>query len=486
MEDGMNSENDGMGFAAVATVALGTFMCSFDMNAANMALPLIQADFKATVAASEWVAVAYLLTLSATLLAGGRLADMLGHKRLYVAGFAGFAVSSLLCLFSRSILALIFCRVLQGLCASLMMSSSNAIIVDAVPPSKRGKALGFTAVAVALAACAGPSLGGLLAASFGWRAIFLVNVPIGAVGSLLAFRAIKRDGERAAVKFDLLGALLVTAGLLFLLLSLDLLSGGGASLATVCVLAIAGLVVIEVFILHEKRFSQPLLDLGLFKNRVFSAGNFAATLFYLSEFILVFLAPYFLQGMRGLSAGSAGLMMLPMSLALMAVAPLAGALSDRFDSRIACAAGMVLLAVGELSMGGLSAATPAWRLATVFAVIGAGAGLFMTPNNSAVMGSVPADRRGVAGATLGTMRNLGMTLGEAISAALISSSMASRGLSLGEVGAADGRWALAFGGALRACCAVAALAAIAAMALALGRGRRPPVAALLSEPREGL
>jgi EmrB/QacA subfamily drug resistance transporter len=460
-------------------------MCSFDLNAANMALPLIQTDFKSSLAASEWVVIAYLLTLSATLLVGGRLADMLGHKRLYVAGFAGFALSSLLCFLSQSVLALVLGRILQGLCASLMMSSSNAIIVGAVPPAKRGKALGFTAVAVALAACAGPSLGGLLAATFGWRAIFLVNAPVGAVGSFLAFRIVAKDGERAAAKFDLLGALLITAGLLCLILSLDLMSGGTASLGSVFILAAVGLAIVAAFIFREKRFPQPLLDLGLFESRVFLAGNFAATLFYLSEFILVFLAPYFLQGLRGLSAGAAGLMMLPMSLALMAVAPLAGALSDRFDGRIASAAGMALLAIGELSMAGLSAATPAWRLAAAFAVIGAGAGLFTTPNNSAVLGSVPADRRGVAGATLGTMRNLGMTLGEAISAALISSSMASRGVAISAARAADGRWALAFGGALRACCAAAALAAIAAMVLSLARGRMARTA-LPSEPRGGL
>ena len=183
------------GMATVLTVALGTFMCSFDANAVNMALPLMQRFFDSSISLVVWVAVAYLLALSASLLAFGRLADMWGHKRLYVAGFVGFTASSLFSALSPTIAALIVSRILQGLSASFMMASANALIVGAVSPSRRGRALGMTAVAVALASCAGPALGGLLATAYGWKSIFLVNLPIGIVGTFLSVRTIGRDGR---------------------------------------------------------------------------------------------------------------------------------------------------------------------------------------------------------------------------------------------------------------------------------------------------
>lgn len=226
---------------------------------------------------------------------------MVGHKRLYVAGFIGFTASSLFSALSSSIESLIVARILQGLSASLMIASSNAIVVGAVSPTRRGRALGMTAVAVALAACAGPALGGLLATAYGWKSIFLVNLPIGVVGTLLAIRTIRRDGERAPSKFDPLGAVLIVGALVSLLLSLDMFSDRAAGSPVVWILLLAGVVLAVLFVLAERRAASPLLPLRLFANRVFAAGNLAAALFYLSMFIMVFLLPYFLQGLRGLA-----------------------------------------------------------------------------------------------------------------------------------------------------------------------------------------
>ncbi len=468
---GFKKENSGM--ATVLTVALGTFMCSFDANAVNMALPLMQRSFNSTIAAVEWVAVAYLLALSASLLAFGRLADMVGHKRLYVAGFIGFTASSLFSALSLSIESLIVARILQGLSASLMMASANALIVSAVAPARRGRALGMTAVAVALASCAGPALGGLLATAFGWKSIFLVNLPIGVVGTLLSLRAIGRDDARAPGRFDPLGAVLIVGALVSLLLSLDMFSNGDAGSAAVWILLLAGIVLGGLFVLSERRAASPLLPLRLFANRVFAAGNLAALLFYLSLFIMVFLGPYFLQGLRGLSPSASGLMMLPMSAALMIAAPASGALSDRFDSRWLSCGGMMLVALGEFLFGTFTAATPAWLVLGAFALTGIGLGTFQTPNNSAVMGNVPADARGVGGATLATTRNLGMALGEAVSAALLATCMASRGFTL-SLSAASGEagWSGAFSYAIRVTCVFAATAALAAGLLSLARSQR--------------
>jgi EmrB/QacA subfamily drug resistance transporter len=471
----LESTKSKAGAQAVFTVALGTFMCSFDINAINMALPLMQADFMASMAAIEWVVVAYLLALSATLLSFGRLADMFGHKRLYIMGFTGFTLSSLLCVLSPSLIALVVCVVLQGFAAALMMSCANAIVIASVAPSNRGKALGMTAIAVALATCAGPALGGLLAASFGWKAIYLVNVPIGAIGTILALRVIAKDGEPSSARFDLLGAALIAAALVSILLPLDLLSSSRVQSALVWVLVTAGVVLSLLFVRHERSSDHPILDLSLFKNRIFAASNLAATFFYLSMFIMVFLAPFYLQRLRGLSPTASGLMMLPMSISLMIAAPLGGALSDRFDSRYMSSAGLALVALGELCIGFFSATTPAALLIVGFAIIGVGMGLFQTPNSSAVMGSVATDRRGVAGATLATMRNVGMVLGEAVSAAILSSCMASRGEDLASGGAAvSSSWSGTFGFAMALACGAAAAAAIIALVLSLARGRVAP------------
>lgn len=468
----MDTNHERSGKATVLTVALGTFMCSFDANAVNMALPLMQRSFNSTIAAVEWVAVAYLLALSASLLAFGRLADMWGHKRLYVSGFIGFTASSLLSALAPTIEALIVARVLQGLSASLMMASANAIIVGAVSPSRRGRALGMTAVAVALASCAGPSLGGLLATAYGWKSIFLVNVPIGIIGTLLSARAINPDGTRAPGRFDPIGAVLIVGALVSLLLSLDLFSDANVGSPIVSALLLTGIVLAAGFVFAERRAPSPLLPLRLFATRAFAAGNAAAALFYLSLFIMVFLGPYFLQGLRGLTPSASGLMMLPMSVALMIVAPLSGALSDRFDSRWLSFGGMILVALGESLFGSFTAATPAWLILGTFALIGVGLGSFQTPNNSAVMGSVAAEARGIGGATLATTRNLGMALGEAVSAALLATCMTSRGFHLSLAATSNAGWSSAFSSAMRVTCAAAACSALAAGFLSLARNPR--------------
>ena len=440
----MKRESNGAGTVVVATVALGTFMSSFDSNAVNMALPLIQRSYGSPVSAVEWVIVAYLLAVSASLLTFGRLADMWGRKRLYVSGFAGFTVTSLFSALSPTIGALIFCRFLQGLCASVMMSCANAIVLGAVSADNRGKALGTTAMAVALAACAGPALGGLLAMKLGWKSIFLVNLPIGIVGTILAVRKIQPDAGRSKERFDMVGSLLVAAALCIVVLSLDLLSAKTALSRLAWIAMAAGVVLVLVFILFEARSLHPILSVRLFGNRVFAAGNLAATCFYVSVFIMVFLGPYFLQGTRGLSPSMSGVMMLPMSLAMIFVAPLSGALSDRFDGRWFSCAGVVVLALGEAIMAGFTPFTPSWQILCSFAAIGAGVGLFQTPNNSAIMGSVAERFRGIGGATLATIRNVGMALGEALSAALLASCMASRGFQLSLGSPISTAWAGSF------------------------------------------
>jgi EmrB/QacA subfamily drug resistance transporter len=457
----------------IFTVALGTFMSSFDINAANIALPMIQNSFHTSIAIVEWVVVAYLLTLCSTQLTIGRISDLYGPKKIYTAGFIFFTVSSILCGLSWNITSLIAFRILEAISAAMLASTSSAIITNAVAPASRGKALSFTAISVAVASCAGPTLGGLLASKFGWSSIFFINIPIGILGTFFSLKFIQKDTARSDVKFDILGSVLIILALTAILLPLDLLSLNTINMLTAIFLLIAGLALAILFIWHESRTEHPILNLALFKNRIFANSNFAATLFYAAEFMMVFLSPYYLQQQHQLSPSEAGMMMFPMALMMLIFAPIAGTLSDKFDSRLISSSGMAILAAAIIGFSGFQANSPIALLIIMFAVVGIGAGLFNTPNNSAVMGSVSAAHRGIAGATLGTMRTIGMVLGEAISATLLSANL-SKGTQIFSLQGLSGvlLQQSAFSYAMRITCFVAAGCALLAMLFSLTRGKK--------------
>ena len=457
----------------VLTVALGTFMTCFDINAVNVALPSIQNTFQTGISVVEWVVVAYLLTLCATQLTFGRISDLYGLKKIYILGFIGFTLSSLFCGFSPNITTLILFRVLEALCGSMMMATGSAIITNSVLPENRGKALSVTSIAVAVSTCPGPSLGGLLVFHFGWSSIFFINVPVGIIGTTLAIRNISSDTPKAGSKFDPMGSIFIMAALTLIFLPLSMIGKSTVNPVLFSTLLVLGTAFLVAFLVHEKNCPHPILNLALFKNRVFAASNFAATFFYISEFMMVFLSPYYLQQQHMLPISTSGLIMLPMSLMMMATAPVSGAISDKSDGRLISCIGLGILAAAILTFSAFRQNTPVPLLLLAFAITGLGAGLFHTPNNSIVMGSVPAQSRGVAGATLGTMRNIGMVLGEALSAALLSSkvSYATAVFSArGMKGIALQQSAFLY--ALRIICVVAACCALAALLLTLFRGKK--------------
>lgn len=221
-------------------------------------------------------------------------------------------------------------------------------------------------------------------------------------------------------KFDPAGSILIILALILILLPIAAMSKATVNAALVIGSLAAGLILLAVFLIHEHRCSHPILNLNLFRNRVFSAGNFAAAFFFMTEYMLLFLCPYYLQNQHGMTATAAGPILLPLSIAMIIAAPVGGALSDRFGSRVICGVGMGIMTVAAVVFSTFQATTPSSPLLIVFAATGIGAGLFNTPNNSAVMGNVPAQNREIASATLGTMKNIGMVLGEAIAAVLSS------------------------------------------------------------------
>lgn len=308
---------------------------------------------------------------------------------------------------------------------------------------------------------------------FGWGSIFFINIPVGIIGVTLAIRNISSDSQKAEVHFDRLGSISIMAALILIFLPLSMVGKTVISPILFSVMLLVGIAFFVFFLVHEKNCPHPILNLTLFQNRVFATGNFAATFFYMSEFMMVFLSPYYLQQLHMLPISTSGLIMLPMSIMMMIVAPISGAISDKTDGRLISCIGLGILATAMLTFSTFHQDTPVPLLLFAFAVTGLGAGLFHTPNNSIVMGSAPAQSRGVAGATLGTMRNIGMVLGEAISAVLLSS----KASYATAVFSAKGMKGIAlqqssFLYASRFVCIVAACCALVALLLTLLRGKK--------------
>ncbi|MDQ0287188.1 EmrB/QacA subfamily drug resistance transporter [Desulfofundulus luciae] len=407
----------------LAAVLLGSIMGPIDASIVYIAMPAIARVFGVDPATVGWVSMAYLLVLGSFLLSFGRLGDMFGFKRLFLIGLLIFVVTSALCGLAPGLGWLIFLRALQATGAGMTMAMSPAIITAAFPPQERGRALGMNGMIMALGLAVGPSLGGLLVDTLGWRAIFYVNVPIGVAAYLWCRRILPDVRSEKRQSFDWPGALLAFCGLGALLLFASQGEAAGWSWP-ILLLGVVALVLLGEFIVVEKRSDEPMLDLKLFQSRVFSAGNGAALLNFMTQYVIVFLTPFFLQQVVGYSAGRAGTIMTAFPLTVLVVAPLAGALSDKIGQRGLAFTGSLICTVAALAMAGLNQQSGpgdvAWRLS----MFGLGTGLFQSPNNSAVMGAVPKFRLGIAGGVLATTRNVGMVLGIALGGAILTTRQA--------------------------------------------------------------
>jgi EmrB/QacA subfamily drug resistance transporter len=404
----------------LGAVAVGTFMGALDTSIVNIALPSMSKYFNTPFSRLEWVVMAYLLIISSLLLTYGRLGDMYGHKRIYITGFVIFTVGSFLCGISPTIAFLIFCRAIQAIGAGMLMSMGPAIVTDITPPRSRGKALGFTAIAVSVALTTGPVLGGILTSRFGWQSIFYVNIPVGILGTIFAQKIIPLREKTDKQTFDIKGSILIFLTLVSILFPLNYAEKLGWHNPIIIGLLITGIVFFIIFIFVENKTVNPAVDLNLFKNRLFSMSNISSLLNFLAQFSVTLIMPFYLQQLRGFTPSRAGLMLIPMPITTMIVAPLSGALSDRVDSRYISSAGMGVAALGILQLSFLNENTSMLKIALALVTFGLGVGLFQTPNNSAIMGSVPDNRRGIASSILATMRNIGMVLGIAISGAIFN------------------------------------------------------------------
>ncbi|MFN8623352.1 MAG: MFS transporter [Chloroflexota bacterium] len=407
----------------LTTVSLGSLMATLDGSIINIALPAIQQDFGVDLTTVEWVVVAYLLVVGSLLLPMGRLGEVATFKRVYLAGFAVFTVASVLCGAAPGIAALVLFRVLQGIGAAMIMAMGPAIVARTFGPAERGRALGLNTMSVSLGLTLGPVLGGILTQAATWRAIFLINLPIGIIAIVWAARILpveKRGGEQS---FDLRGAALSGLALFCFLLALSEGDGWGWTSPLTLGLVLTAIVLAAAFVVVERRSVQPLVDLALFRIRPFAAGLASAILAFAGLFTATFLLPFLLQQTAGFTPAEAGLLLVSVPIAMAIVAPFSGSASDRYGSRRPASLGITLMTLALLSLTQLPVGFGVWDLEWRLVLLGIGQGLFFSPNSSAVLGSVPGRRVGTASGTLAQMRVVGQSLGIALSAAIVAARM---------------------------------------------------------------
>lgn len=411
----------------LVVLAVGTVMAPLDASIVQIALPAIAGEFGARLASAGWVTTAYLLTAAALLLPMGRVGDIWGLKRLYITGLVVFALASIGCAAAGSLASLVLSRTVQATGAAMLFAAGPALVTRTFPPDRRGWALGYVSLAVAAGLSAGPALGGVLVGSFGWPSIFLVNVPLSIGAAAAAVRLLPREcPDRRG--FDLLGAVLAAATLLLVLVGLSRADESGVTsspvLGPLAMAAATG----AGFVLWERRARDPLVELSIFSDREFSTGVFAATLSYLALFSVTFTMPFYLLRIHGFDPRFAGSLLTVTPLAMAALAPLAGRLSDRHGSRTLATLGVGVLALGLAAASLLTPSTPPGLVACALAVVGSGMAVFQTPNTAAILRAAPQDRVGVGSAFVAVARNVGMSLGAAIAATIVSAALGGRPL----------------------------------------------------------
>jgi EmrB/QacA subfamily drug resistance transporter len=410
---------------ALSVTTIGALMAAIDSTIVILALPDMMVKLHADLVEVVWVIMAYILISTVFLLTFGRVADMLGRVRMYNLGFVVFTVGSALCGLSQNATQLILFRLVQGAGAALMMVNSPAILTEVFPPDERGRALGINGITWALGGIAGPLLGGLILSAADWRWIFYINVPIGIIGTVWGYRALHemskpRQGER----FDTLGAVTFSLGLVALLLALTLGIDYSWTSLPIVLLFTLFVVMFIAFFAWERRAANPVLDLSLFQNRVYNFSVLAAMLQSLAMFAVDFLIVFYLQGVRGYSPLTAALLLIPLPLVSAVVGPLSGLLADHIGARIPATVGVLVQAAALVwFITWLSPATSYWQIAVGLALMGLGGGLFWSPNTSAAMNSAPLPRLGIASATLATLRQTGMVTSFAVALAVAAGSL---------------------------------------------------------------
>lgn len=446
---------------ALAGLSLSMLLSSLGTSIANVALPTLARAFTASFQEVQWIVLAYLLAITALIVGVGRLGDMTGRRRLLLAGIFLFTIASVLCGFAPTLRLLIAARAAQGLGAAVMMALTLAFVGETVPKARTGSAMGLLGTMSAIGTALGPSLGGVLIAGLGWRAIFLINLPLGLLAFLLAHRYLPVDRgapqtDRAG--FDRMGTLLLALTLAAYALSMTLGRGRFGSLNLALLLAAA--LGAGLFVLAEAKAASPLIRLAMFRDPALSASLAMSALVSTVVMATLVVGPFYLSRALGLDAARVGLVLSvgPLVAALTGVP--AGRLADRFGAQRVTLAGLLAMAAGSFLLSMMPATSGVAGYIGPIVVITAGYGLFQTANNTAVMADIHPDRRGVVSGMLNLSRNLGLITGTSVMGAVFALASATTDVTTARPEAVAAGMRITF--------AVAAILIVVALAIAAG------------------
>jgi EmrB/QacA subfamily drug resistance transporter len=420
---GVHAEHHNYKWWALSCTSLGMLLATINSGTLIIALPDLERALGTTLLQLVWVILAYMIASTVLVLTAGRLSDLFGRKRAYVGAFVVFSLASLGAGFSANGTELILWRILQGIGGAFIFANATALVTDAFPKEQLGLAMGTNTMVAAVGLVLGPILGGVLV-SISWHWAFWFNVPLGLVGAawggLVLRELAKRDTERG---LDLFGTTLFVAGLTGLVYGISKggIDGWGSPLVIGSL--IAGAVLLPAFVFVEHRGRMPMLDLTIFRNRLFAAASGAAFINGLSRFALLFVFVFYFQGAQGDDPITAGIKLTPMAIGMVIASPLAGVWADRHGSRALAALGMLVSAAALAAMTTLQANSPYWQSSLWLFGVGVGSGMFNSPNTAAMMGTVPSHRRGIAAGTRMMLQNTGAVISIAFVLAIVTAAV---------------------------------------------------------------
>ena len=411
----------------LGAMCFALFMIMLDNTVVNVALPSIERDLGSSISALEWTVSGYTLAFAVTLVTGGRLGDIFGRRRAFLFGVVLFALSSATAGLAPDTTSLIVSRVVQGIGAGFMMPATLSIVTNAFHPSERGKAIGTWAGVSALALAIGPVLGGFLTEHVSWRAIFYINIPVAAAAVVATLFAVKESrDETVGREVDYLGVATLTGGLTALVLALIEGNAWGWGSASILGLLAGSVVLLAAFVLVELKVKTPMVEFRLFASRNFVGSNVVALIVTFAMLAQFFFLALYMQNILGYSPLQAGVRFLPATLMIVAIAPIAGRLTDRIGARIPIAVGLSLVSLAMFWLTTIDTSTTYGDLFPSFVLMGIGMALVMSPMSTAAMNAVADAKAGIASGILSMNRMIGGTLGVAVIGAVFQGAARSR------------------------------------------------------------
>ncbi|MGA3086693.1 MAG: MFS transporter [Thermodesulfobacteriota bacterium] len=409
---------------AMATVGLGTMMGTMDSSITNISFPILTKTFDVSITTIVWVSLAFIFASTSPLLIFGRVGDLFGRKRIYSGGILIFTLGLIFCSLSQSVTQLIIFRIIQAIGSAMAIACGAAIVTEAFPPNERGMGLGLLAVSVSAGLISGPVLGGFLLGWLSWRSIFYVRIPLGLIVLIMAILFLKKDqGREEKIKFDLWGTLFSSGGLACFMIGVNQLNRFGLKSPIFYFLMGLGLLSLIIFVFVEKHALDPIVDLSLFKNLVFTSALGSLFLMFLTYSAYILLMPFYLLQGIGMTPSKAGVIMAVVSMTAIVIGPISGWLSDRFSQVWFATLGAILTIISFWLIFGFDLKSRMMDIIPALALAGLGMGMFQSPNNSSIMGAVSGDRFGTASAMIATSRQVGISLGTALAGTIYSAQL---------------------------------------------------------------